>query len=90
MTLAERRTNPAITTMLAEALTESEMEQTVGGVTHPVDGVISLFSWIACGFNHHYKYTGKKQDRLDLLWYVTFYQRKCQDCGHIDWTRTAP
>ncbi len=31
MTLAERKTNPAITSMLAEALTESEMEQATGG-----------------------------------------------------------
>lgn len=90
MTLAERKTNPAITAMLAETLTESTMEQATGGVTHPVDGIVSLFSWIACGFNHHYKYTGKKQTRIDLFWHVTFYQRKCQDCGHIDWTRTAP
>ena len=90
MTLAERKTNPAITNMLAEVLTESEMEQATGGKTHPVDGIINLVSWIACGFNHHYKYTGKKQTRLDLLWHVTFYERKCQDCGHYDWTRTPP
>ena len=90
MTLAERKTNPAITAMLAEALTESEMKEVNAGVTHPVDGVIMFFSWVACGFHHNYKYTGKKQTRLDLFWHVTFYQRKCQDCGHIDWTRTAP
>ena len=90
MTLTERTPNPTITAMLAETITEREMEQASGGVTHPVDGIIDLYSWIACGFNHHYKYTGKTQTRIDLFWRVTFYQRKCQDCGHVDWTRSAP
>jgi hypothetical protein len=74
----------------AMKLNMNEMELTAGGVTHPVDGVVDLYSWIACGFHHNYKYTGKKQTRIDLFWRVTFYQRKCQDCGHVDWTRTAP
>ena len=71
-------------------LNMNEMAPVTGGVTHPVDGIIMLYDWIKCGFHHNYKYTGKKQTRLDLFWHVTFYQRKCQDCGHVDWTRTAP
>ncbi len=90
MTLAERKLNPAITVMVVETLTESTMEQAAGGVTHPVDGIVSLVSWVACGFNHHYKYTEKKQTRLDLFWHVTFCQRNCRDCGHIARTHTAP
>ena len=85
MTLAERKTNPAITTMLAEALTESEMEQTVGGVTHPVDGVIMFFSWVACGFHHNYKYTGKKQTgSLFGRWWPNR-ERVCTRCGKKEW-----
>ena len=90
MTLAEKKLNHTIKAMPARPLTESEAEQVVGGVTHPVDGIIDLFSWIACGFHHNYKYTGKQQNRIDLFWHVTFYQRICQDCGHEDWTRSAP
>ena len=67
-----------------------EMERLTGGVPSPVDGVRDLFSWIACGFHHNYRYTGRKQNRIDLFWHVTFYQRICKDCGHVDWTRSAP
>lgn len=90
MTLAERKTNPAITTMLTKALTESEMEKTVGGTTHWLDGIISVCSWVACGFGHNYKYTGKKKNRTDLFRKFTVYERVCQECGHADWTSTAP
>ncbi len=71
-------------------LDEAEQEKVAGGVTHPVDGIVNLFSWIACGFHHNYKYTGKKQTRIDFIFRVTFYQRICQDCGHEDWTRSEP
>lgn len=74
----------------AMELTLNEMELTAGGVPSPVDGVRDLFSWIACGFHHNYRYTGKTQNRIDLFWHVTFYQRICKDCGHVDWTRSAP
>ena len=67
-----------------------EMEQISGGKPGLFDGILMLGSWIACGFHHHYRYTGKVKNDLDLITHVKFYQRICQDCGHEDWTRTAP
>ena len=71
-------------------LNRNEMEQPSGGKPGLIDGFIDLCSWIACGFHHNYRYTGKKKTDLDLLFHVKFYQQICKDCGHENWTRTAP
>ena len=73
-----------------QELTVDEMEQTAGGKPHLGEGIIDFFSWVACGFNHHYVYTGKTKQSIDLVFHVTFYEQKCADCGHYNWTRTAP
>lgn len=80
---AFRQTDP-------QELTDEEMEQTAGGKPHVGEGIIDFFSWVACGFNHHYVYTGKTKQSIDLVFHVTFYEQKCTDCGHYNWTRTAP
>lgn len=67
-----------------------EMEQVAGGKPNPGDGIIDFVSWVACGFNHHYVYTGKTRKDVDLVFPVTFYQQRCVDCGHRNWTRTPP
>lgn len=71
-------------------LGRDDLEDVSGGVTHPLDGVIMLFSWIACGFSHDYKYTGKTKNRTDVFRRFTVYERICKECGHVDWTSTAP
>ena len=68
----------------------AELEQVAGGKPYLGEGVINFFSWVACGFNHHYEYTGETQQRIDFAFKVDFYQQRCRDCGHINWTRTAP
>ena len=68
----------------------AELEQVAGGKPYLGEGVIDFFSWVACGFNHHYEYTGETQQRIDFAFKVDFYQQRCRDCGHINWTRTAP
>lgn len=80
----------AVAVAVPQEVGMGEMERAAGGGPNPIDGVINFCSWVACGFNHHYKYTGKTQNRIDLFWHVTFYQRICQDCGHVDWTRSEP
>ena len=80
---AFRQTDP-------QELTDEEMEQTAGGKPHVGEGIIDFFSWVACGFNHHYVYTGKTKQSIDLVFHVTFYEQKCTDCVHYNWTRTAP
>ena len=67
-----------------------EMKQPAGGKPGLIDGPLMLFSWIACGFHHNYKYTGKTKNDLDLFIRKKFYQRICRDCGHEDWTCSAP
>ena len=74
----------------AKELPVEELESVSGGKPYIAEGVINFISWIACGFNHNYEYTGKTQWRIDLFWHVTFYQRICRDCGHEDWTRDPP
>lgn len=69
---------------------EAEMAQAAGGKPHQAEGIIDFFAWVACGFNHHYVYTGKTKQSIDLVFHVTFYEQKCRDCGHYNWTRTAP
>lgn len=71
-------------------LSTDHMEQVVGGKPHLGEGVIDFVSWVACGFNHHYVYTGKTKQSIDFAFKVDFYQQKCMDCGHINWTRKAP
>ena len=71
-------------------LTVDEEERVVGGKPHVGEGIIDFISWIACGFNHHYVYTGNTKVSIDLVFKVTFYEQRCADCGHINWTRTAP
>ncbi len=73
-----------------QELPVDEMEQAAGGKPHLGEGIIDFFSWVACGFNHHYVYTGKTKQSIDLVFHVTFYEQKCVDCGHYNWTRTAP
>ena len=70
-------------------LSQAEMESIVGGKPGYADGIVDFFAWIACGFNHHYVYTGKTQIRTDIV-RVTFYEQRCKDCGHINWTRSKP
>lgn len=72
------------------AVNLEEMEQVAGGKPGLFDGVLMLGAWIACGFNHHYRYTGKTKTDIDGFFHVKFYQRICQDCHHEDWTRSAP
>ena len=73
-----------------QELTMDMMEQAAGGKPYAGEGVIDFLSWVACGFNHHYVYTGKTKQSIDLVFHVTFYEQKCADCGHYNWTRTAP
>lgn len=71
-------------------LSSDEAEQVVGGKPYLGEGIIDFFSWVACGFNHHYDYTGKTKESIDFVFKVTFYEQRCRDCGHINWTRSAP
>lgn len=73
-----------------EEVKQEELEQTAGGKPGLFDGILMFGAWVACGFNHHYKYTGKTKTDIDGLFHVKFYQRICQDCQHEDWTRKAP
>ena len=63
----------------------SEMEQAAGGVASPVDGIRDLCSWVACGFHHNYKYTGKTQNRMSMTFGYIFLLTKSQlkDCEKI-------
>lgn len=71
-------------------LSMDELDAVSGGKPHEVDGIEDFFAWIACGFNHHYEYTGKTEWRLDLVFHYTYYEQKCRDCGHKSWTKTPP
>ena len=74
----------------AEELASDELDAVAGGKPYQWEGVSDFFAWIACGFNHHYEYTGKTEWRLDLLFHYTYYQQRCRDCGHISWTKEPP
>ena len=89
LTAAMKAFKPADGSRLQE-LTVDELEQVAGGKPHTGEGIIDFVSWVACGFNHHYVYTGKTKQSIDLVFHVTFYEQKCVDCGHYNWTRTAP
>ena len=67
-----------------------EMEHLAGGKPGLVDGVVNFCSWVACGFHHNYRYTGKTKTDIDLVFHVKFHQQICKDCGHENWTRSAP
>ena len=73
-----------------QELTKDDLDTVAGGKPHEVDGIVDFFAWIACGFNHHYEYTGRTQWRLDLINHYTHYEQKCRDCGHVSWTKDAP
>ena len=86
MTTTTKNTN--MTEQEMYELTQLQMERATGGKKPtPVDGIIDLISWAACGFHHRYVPTGKTKTDLDLVFPVRFYQVKCIDCGHISWER---
>lgn len=72
-------------------LTPDELDAVNGGKPHTGQGIIDFFSWVACGFNHHYVPTGKTKYSVDFIMKADFYEVKCTDCGHTTWKRgTAP
>jgi len=86
MTTTTKNTN--MTEQEMYELTQLQMERAAGGKKPtPVDGIIDLIAWAACGFHHRYVPTGKTKTDLDLVIPVKFYQVKCIDCGHISWER---
>ena len=78
MTLAERKTNPAITAMFAQAITVPEMEKAVGGCNGTTHNIFSSEFWE----NHDYYCTGRKIVHK-LFGYVigTDVEWKCRKCG---------
>ena len=76
MTLTERKTNPEITAMFAETLTQPEMEKVIGGGNDVLD--------VPC--NHDWHYTGNEREG----WFFFFWtkhekEQKCSKCNATTW-----
>jgi len=79
MTLTERKTNPAITTMFVRTLTEPEMEKTTGGDYNwkliILCDQLGIHDMVRTG-EYEYGYFCGKLYRYPLL--------KCSRCGYRD------
>ena len=71
---------------IRKELSLDEAEKVAAGANH-VQAFSDFFAWIGCGFNHHYAPTGRTKHGHDFIFEATFYEVKCNDCGHITWKR---
>lgn len=81
MTLTERKTNPEITAMFVETLTQPEMEQVSGGGIG--DTLHAVWNMTKCDVlgDHNWVWTGGWTD-IDRAWYTTGHKiLVCTRCG---------
>ena len=81
MTLTERKTNPAITAMFVETLTQPEMEKVSGGGIG--DDIETFWNVSKCEVfgSHNWVWTGEWTD-IDTAWYTTGHKvMVCTRCG---------
>jgi hypothetical protein len=81
MTLTERKTNPAITAMFVETLTQPEMEKVSGGSIG--DDIETFWNVSKCEVfgSHNWGWTGEWTD-IDTAWYTTGHKvMVCTRCG---------
>ena len=82
MTLTERKTNPAVMDMFAQALTEREMEQVIGGCNGTTSNIFSSEYWE----DHDFYCTGRKIRQMafgfELGVEVEWKCRKCGKCAY--------
>ena len=80
MTLTERKTNPAISAMFVETMTQPEMEKVSGGGIG--DDLDAMWKMAKCEFgSHNWVWTGEWTD-IDRAWYTTGHKvMVCTRCG---------
>ena len=81
MTLTERKTNPAITAMFVETLTQPEMEKVSGGGI--LDDLDAVWNMTKCEVfdDHNWVWNGQWTD-IDTAWYTTGHKvMVCTRCG---------